>query len=175
MHNYTGYYDRHLKHIYETKGRLNILEIGVDQGNSVYLWRKCFPKANIVGMDIKDVSRKPLVRKAKIDFVIGDQIVQTDLDRVIAKGPYDVIIDDGCHHPSSILTSFKALWPALRQRGQMTSTSGIYVIEDCFHSYKDQQGVPELFTGLTEKIRDIYRYKAASVCFYPNICFIEKT
>ena len=33
--------------------KINILEIGVDNGDSLRLWREYFPNANICGIDIK--------------------------------------------------------------------------------------------------------------------------
>ena len=51
--NRTGFlpiYEKYFS-VFKSK-KINILEIGIDDGGSLKLWRKYFPNANIVGMDI---------------------------------------------------------------------------------------------------------------------------
>ena len=43
-------YDSHL-YQYKNKSDLKVLEIGVYNGGSLYMWKKYFPQAKIVGID----------------------------------------------------------------------------------------------------------------------------
>ena len=72
-------YEKYFNNLRERK--LNILEIGVDKGDSLRLWREYFINANICGIDID-----------KKDFIVnGTEIIQGDqndkvlLDKVAKK------------------------------------------------------------------------------------------
>ena len=59
-------YEKHFAHLKESK--INILEIGVDNGDSLRIWREYFSQANICGIDID-----------KKDFIIENvSILQGD-------------------------------------------------------------------------------------------------
>ena len=44
----------YMKNILHYKNKINILEIGVDNGDSLRIWREFFSKANICGIDIDE-------------------------------------------------------------------------------------------------------------------------
>lgn len=99
-------------------------------GASLKMWEEYFPQANIFSCDILP---ETLVNEGLISSVVCDQYDAGDLIRM-AKGfggNFDVIIDDGCHHPLAQVTSFYTLWPYL-------ADGGIYIIEDV--------GYPELLS-----------------------------
>lgn len=50
-HGYHRVYPHHLNRFCDTTG--NLVEIGVDEGHSLQLWRNYLPKALIHGVDIK--------------------------------------------------------------------------------------------------------------------------
>ena len=55
-HNYMVHYERHLRHLRES--RFTFLELGVGpdgatKGASLFAWRDFFPNARIVGVDIR--------------------------------------------------------------------------------------------------------------------------
>ena len=60
-------YERYLKD-YQDK-EIKILEIGVDKGASLKMWREYFSKATICGLDID----KKDFRIDKVDIIVGDQ------------------------------------------------------------------------------------------------------
>jgi hypothetical protein len=101
---------------------VRVLEIGVDHGGSLQLWKAYFgPQAQIMGIDI-DI-RCCAYEEPQIEvFHTNQRNPPTWID-------WDIVIDDGSHLKADQEASFKALWPATR---------GVYLIEDC-HS-----GFPEI-------------------------------
>ena len=163
-HNYTRYYDTHINGFKPS----NILEIGVKRGASLLLWKKAFPKANISGIDIKDISQKRILRRNKdLNLFIGDQSDREFLKTVVEKKKFDLIIDDGSHRPDDQLASLEFLWPYV-------SKGGFYVIEDLWGQVKNQYKRPVIMNALKNKIDEICFGKVATVAFYPNIVFLRK-
>jgi SAM-dependent methyltransferase len=108
---------------------VTLLEIGCGQGGSLQLWRKYFgPFAQIVGVDIDP--RCAEFAESQIEVRIGDQSDRAFLDSLIREfGSFDIVIDDGGHVMSHILTSFEALYPR---------TNAVYLIEDLHTAYWDE-------------------------------------
>ena len=116
---YGRIYDRHLAHLWTRVHR--VLEIGVDHGGSLQLWKSVFPWAVIVGLDINPACKE--YEEDGIQIVTGDQ---TDTKLLQSLGGFDIVIDDGSHDRTHQSTSFTALWPSTRM---------VYVIEDCHGVY----------------------------------------
>jgi cephalosporin hydroxylase len=123
---YLGLYDAYLAPFRSTPVR--ILEIGVNRGGSLQLWREYFgPKALIYGVDVNpecaDLADPPTQVR------IGSQADPAFLRSVIAEmGTPDIIIDDGSHVARHQQVSFETLFPLL-------AAGGIYVIEDMHTAY----------------------------------------
>ena len=116
---YESYFDR------LREKEINILEIGVDKGDSLRLWRDYFTKAKICGLDIvkKDFSIN------NVEIFCGDQSDHNFLSKIVEKyGKFDIIIDDGSHVSKHIISSFNYLFDYL-------SENGLYIIEDLQTSY----------------------------------------
>ena len=105
---------------------VRVLEIGVDHGGSLQLWKAYFgARAQIVGVDIDP--RCKGYEEPQIQVEIGNQEDPAFWDSLWDHYTgFDIVIDDGSHRKSDQETSFKALWP---------STRGIYLIEDCHFGY----------------------------------------
>ena len=123
---YLSIYERYL-HVYRGTD-VKILEIGVNKGGSLDLWRSYFgPSATIVGIDIdpecaNNVTPPNLVR-------IGSQDDPAFLTSVIDEmGPPDIILDDGSHIGRHQRASFDTLFPLLKD-------NGLYIIEDMHTAY----------------------------------------
>ncbi len=101
----------------------SLLEIGVQYGGSLKMWRNYFQNAQITGMDINKKCAK--YRGDRIDIVIGDQ---QDVALLKSLGNFDIIIDDGGHTMDQQITSFEILWKHI-------NSEGIYVLEDLETSY----------------------------------------
>jgi cephalosporin hydroxylase len=110
--------------------KFTLLEIGVLGGRSVRMWKKYFPNAKIVGLDINpEVKVDP-----GIELVIGSQSDPQVLEEIASKfGPFRIVIDDGSHVVDHMLASFKYLWPYVEKNGW-------YVMEDMLCTYSNAHG-----------------------------------
>jgi 23S rRNA U2552 (ribose-2'-O)-methylase RlmE/FtsJ len=117
-------YDLYFKDFKNKK--INILEIGIDTGNSLKFWRNYFSnRSNIIGIDIikYNFSEKNIFtfqgRQEDINF----------LSKITNKfKKFDIIIDDGSHDCKHIIKSFNFLFNYL-------NNDGIYIVEDLQTSY----------------------------------------
>jgi len=170
---------------YQNKN-INILEIGVDNGDSLRLWREYFSKANICGIDIK----KKKFDITGVEIMCGSQSDNSFLKSVVSKYQnFDIIIDDGSHISKDIISSFKYLFNHLNR-------DGIYIIEDLQTSYLRRYGGSRLnlnkkqtAMNFVKKLADSVNYEhndrpfykknsydglIKSVQFFQNIVFIQK-
>jgi hypothetical protein len=190
-HSYAAAYERHLGHLRDRPIRL--LEIGVgghtdprSGGASLRMWKAFFPRATIVGVDVVD---KSALAEDRIVIVRGNQGDRAFLERLAADhGPFDVVIDDGSHWCTHVITTFSVLFPHLTQHG-------IYAIEDLQTSYWETYGgssgsdrsgtsmtmLQGLVDGLNHAEFDVIGYQPSytdrwvtSITFYHNLAFIQK-
>lgn len=112
------------------KNRINLLEIGVQNGGSLEIWGKYFYNAErIVGCDIDEKCRCVQIDDPRVSVIIGDANDESTQNEIKAKAPiFDLIIDDGSHKSSDIIRSFFRYFPLL-------SEDGIYLVEDLHTSY----------------------------------------
>lgn len=126
FHNYLDFYQKHLPDR-DFSGRL--LEIGVMDGLSMKMWREYYPNAEIVGIDIKDMSMFH-----NTDWQVPESVKLLTLDGTKKAdmqplGMFDVIIDDGSHYMKDQQASFELLYYSQLNKG------GIYILEDLWTSY----------------------------------------
>ena len=116
---YMEIYERHFAKYQGEAVRL--LEIGVDHGGSLQMWKEYFGKGvEITGVDINPVCKE--YEEDQIKVVIADQC-----DPALARlGPFDIVIDDGSHLKQHQSQSFLTLWP---------HCTGTYLIEDCHDGF----------------------------------------
>jgi len=183
-HGFIKIYQKHFSILKDQK--INILEIGVERGDSLRMWREYFTNASICAIDLHD--RNISVDNAEI--LIGDQSDHSFLQSVVNKyGTFDIIIDDGSHQSKHIITSFNFLFNHL-------SDNGIYVIEDLQTSYQPRYGgsrfnlikkkssmnfIKSLADSINYEHKDKPFFKRntfdgciKSISFYQNIAFITK-
>ena len=122
-HGFTKHYQVYLELLRELP--IKLLEIGVQSGASLRMWKQYFPKAQIVGLDYFDV--KPM-EEDRIKIVQGQQKDVKTMEEALLHGPFDIIIDDGSHQNPDIMASFEYLFPRMKP-------GGIYVIEDTTCTY----------------------------------------
>lgn len=108
------------------KKKINILEIGIDTGNSLKFWKNYFSnKSKIVGLDIKKYN----FNDNNIFTYQGRQEDKFFLSTITKKFKrFDIIIDDGSHNCNDIIASFNYLFDYLND-------GGIYIVEDLQTSY----------------------------------------
>jgi hypothetical protein len=115
-----------------TSQPMRILEIGVLNGAGLRLWRKYFshPDTIVVGIDIQPECARFDSPNEGIRVRIGSQDDPKFLQELIEKfGPFDLIIDDGSHRSSHMITSFNCLF------ADGLKESGIYFVEDLHANY----------------------------------------
>jgi hypothetical protein len=120
---YLDNYEREIGHLFDQPGRL--LELGVQRGGSMLLWRDLFPQGQIAGLDLNDVTVPD--ESGRIHIYKGYQQDPKVLDHIAAEmapDGFDVIIDDASHVGEYTAASFWHLFPNHLKPG------GIYVIDD---------------------------------------------
>ena len=158
-HNYIdGFYENEFKK-YQDKENLTILEIGIANGASLYLWAKYFKNAKITGIDIEDRT----VEQWKLDSIkyIFEDGYQQDFVKNI--GFYDIIIDDGPHTLESQLFSLKYYLPKVK-------SGGIFIIEDV----AGNDAVNQLYKNTPDNLKESSRIVdlTASINRYDNMLYI---
>ena len=102
-----------------------LLELGVNKGGSLLLWRDYFPRGSIVGIDIHPP--RDFHPPDRVHVFEGNQADKACLSRVadqMAPGGIDIVIDDASHVGELTKTSFWHLFDNHLKPG------GLYVIED---------------------------------------------
>ena len=101
-HSYlSGYYEREL----ENRDRdINLLEIGVAQGDSLRLWSEWFTGGKITGIEVNDNLPRVLSDYSKINLIIADGFSNETINR-FEDNSFDYIIDDGPHTLRSMIIS----------------------------------------------------------------------
>lgn len=126
-HGYLPIYERFFEPLRDKP--IKLVEIGVGGGESVKTWLEYFTKAQIFGVDIvKDTNpwnTPGAETNLRYTFNQGDQSCKTFLACWIADNGADwnVVVDDGSHQITDIITTFNALWPHVLK-------GGFYVVED---------------------------------------------
>jgi hypothetical protein len=119
-------YDKVFAHLFGGKTVDNFLEIGLFlnelQHTDLNAWTSVFPSANIYGADKKE---SQLFNSGKISTHVIDQEVAASFDALKAAFAveFDVVLDDASHIYANTVTTFEALFPAVK-------TGGMYLIED---------------------------------------------
>ena len=124
IHKWHHYFDIYERHFSPVRGQdIRMLEIGVQRGGSLELWKSYFGAASVIaGLDIDPACAALADERTKI--YIGDQADPALLQRIVAEvGPFDIVLDDGGHRMSQMITSFEALYPKM-------NCPGVYLVED---------------------------------------------
>jgi len=190
-HCYSVLYDNFFKEIQNEN--IRILEMGIGDrdpsiGASLKIWGDYFPNAEIVGLDFnKDVLHIFEVnnKNNRISVHWCDQSNKDSLNNIVniyKDNKFDIIIDDGSHQNNHIIMSFEVFF------SKLLKNEGIYVVEDLYGSYVDnnRNTAIEYFKKLIdEKIYGYNKFQAnitkttndidlQSIYFYRNICFFFK-
>ena len=136
-HSYGEVYDILFKPIQSTAQ--NVLEVGIDKGGSILLWKNYFSNANIYGIDcnqegcihgeilqfLKDAERVVLLTSINAYDSLAIQMIDALSDHNFnqPQPKFDVVIDDGPHTVHSQIKFIELYLPLL-------SENGILIIED---------------------------------------------
>jgi hypothetical protein len=117
FHDYLNLYEKYFLKIRDSYN--NILEIGILNGDSLFIFSEFFPNSKIHAIDIED---KRNLESEKISIYQGDQSDPNLLNR-FEDDYFDVILDDGSHRMNHQQISIGYLFKKLKK-------GGIYIIED---------------------------------------------
>jgi hypothetical protein len=125
---YLAQYDRVLQPWRDQEIRL--LEIGIQNGGSLEIWREFFPKAvKLVGCDVDPLCAELRYSDPRIAVVVADACSEEGLNQVRAHASsFDIVIDDGSHRSSHIVQAFARYFPLI-------SEGGLFIAEDLHCSY----------------------------------------
>lgn len=167
-HNYCIHYDRYFSPIRASARK--VLEIGVGGAESMKMWLDFFPYAAVHGIDIVRDTNDWNTPGAKPDprytYSHGNQSDETMWQCFVANhgSDWDVIVDDGGHCNSEIITSFKMMWPHIRP-------GGMYCIEDLACGYGDgsvhvKPGFKRHMEFISELLDNVNRGELEIDCIY---------
>ncbi|CAL6330602.1 unnamed protein product [Bathycoccus prasinos] len=140
-HGYHEAYGPFLLH-YLCTPNIRLLEIGVQNGNSLKLWQNLFPGHQLIAGVVYGTFGSVKVDEFKSQ--LSDRTVlyhgdQSDanflkqLEKDLKGQKFDVIVDDGSHVPWHQLFTLERIFGTLLKEG------GIYIIEDIETSYWDRK------------------------------------
>jgi hypothetical protein len=139
-HNYGIFYDKNFEHLKNKK--INILEIGSYRGSSAAAFLNYFENANIFCADMNHENF--LFKSRRIKLIQLNYMKKNEVDKFTNnyQNFFDIIIDDGGHYKSHILSNIKNFYNCLKR------DSSLYVIEDFglkFDYLNDIKSEPDIF------------------------------
>ena len=116
-------YLRHYERIFNPfrRSEFTLIEIGIDQGASLRMWSRFFPKATIVGVDNKPDKVRHAADRVIVE--IGSQSSLGFLTDLCKKYHPTIVIDDGSHQARDVLFTFQTMF-------SFVEPGGVYVMED---------------------------------------------
>ncbi|MEH3138876.1 MAG: hypothetical protein PGN37_01600 [Mycobacterium kyogaense] len=144
---YLSRYTREFGHLFERD--IALLELGVQRGGSMHLWRDLFPKGQIAGLDLNVIPVEDT--SGRIHVYQGFQQDKEVLDRIaaeVAPNGFDIVIDDASHLGEYTRDSF---WHLFRHH---LKPGGIYVIDDWGCAYWNEWADGHKFGGSRAALGD---------------------
>ena len=99
---------------------INVLEVGINTGGSLLLWKDYFTQGNIFGVDITDSLSRPKEEYENIKIFLNNGY---DISFVNSLPNLDIVIDDGPHTLETQIAFINLYLPKL-------NPGGMLVIED---------------------------------------------
>lgn len=132
-HDYMRFYEAVLTPYRDST--FTMLELGVGipsrKAPSLRTWKAFFPRAEIVGVDIRKVSKE--FEEDRIHVELGDISKPRVLRRIFNRWKPSIVVDDASHFWSHQITGFKTLFP-------MLPPGGVYICEDVQTSFGAYHG-----------------------------------
>jgi hypothetical protein len=138
-------------HVYEKlmaakrESCVNVLEIGVQAGGSIQLWRDYFTQADVWGLDIEDTLNHihaDLRTDPRVHLSLGTDAYTTEVVEGFHGTSFDFIIDDGPHTLESMLFFVK------NYSGLLTE-DGCLIIEDI----PDIEWIKKIYDATPEELK----------------------
>ena len=134
VHKWVDYFDVYHRYFARFRGMpITFLEVGVQNGGSLRMWREYFgPQARLIGVDVDP--RCKSMEEDGFEIWIGDQADPEFWREFLAKNSsLDIVLDDGGHTMDQQINTFNALFPALVD-------GGVFLCEDTHTSYFPSYG-----------------------------------
>jgi len=133
---WSSYIELYDKLFLEFKDRpINLFEIGIQNGGSLETWASYFQAAkNIIGCDIDPRCNDLRFADPRIKLIVSDinsRFTYEQVTKICSE--LDIVIDDGSHRSTDILSAFGQYFP-------MVVPGGLYVIEDTHTLYWNDWG-----------------------------------
>ncbi len=126
-HNYLSKYEFFIARYKNEK--INVLELGVLEGDSVRMWQNYFSKAEVYGVDINPESKRNEDERIKV--IIGNLDDISFIQSLSDINP-SIIIDDASHSWNQQILALCTLYHTL-------PSGGIYILEDIETSFSAQK------------------------------------
>lgn len=190
IHKWSQYFDVYQHHFARYRGKeVHFLEIGVQSGGSIELWRNYFgPGLRYYGVEVNPYA-KPLFEGPNTKIFTGSQDDREFWRKALAEVPQlDIVLDDGGHTMKQQITTFEELYDRVKE-------GGTYMVEDTGTSYSSFGGEsdgkyggglkkPGTFMEMAkDKIDDLHGWyhkptsfttSTAAISFYDQIVVFEK-
>lgn len=138
--------------------KINLLEIGVQNGGSIEIWSTYFEQAvNLVGCDINTDCGKLSYEDERVTIIIGDAGDSETKCKVLEQSDkFDIVIDDGSHRSSDIVKAFMAYFPVIND-------GGVFIAEDlhCSYWFEFEGGIYDPYSSIAffKRLADIVNYE----------------
>lgn len=181
-HNYTDIYEAYFSGLRDKP--ISILEIGIglkrkddpriahgrnsEGGASIKMWYDYFPQASVHAIDIVPATQ---LDNDRIHTAVVDQSSSESLRAYVESlngKQFDIIIDDGSHHPNHQQLTLDILFPSLK-------SGGLYFIEDLRNDGLGDPGKSGTYTDRALNTRAVLKGFAEQALFpKPNAFLDEK-
>ena len=138
--------------------KINLLEIGIQNGGSLEVWSEYFQKARkIIGCDIDLKCELLKFNDDRITVIVGNANSDECEKKIIQQASeFGIIIEDASHYSSEIVRSFARYFPYLND-------GGIYIVEDLHFSYWEsyEGGLNNPFSAMVffKRLADLVNYE----------------
>ncbi len=128
IHAYLPHYANRFEKIRDRP--VTILEIGVQEGKSLRMWKEYFEQGQIYGIDAVQES---IFEEDRLRCFMGRQEDEGFLRGVVEQtGDFNIVIDDGGHRAIQHVASFEVLWDHVKPGGWYCIEDAITIFDICW-------------------------------------------
>ncbi len=139
-HSYLETYENHLGRI--KSSAKSVLEIGVEEGGSLLMWKRYFETAKITGVDIATKAEQ-FCKDICVNLIVENAYNVEFVEKLRKHyGSFDLIVDDGPH-------SLESMMFFLSNFSSLLTDDGILIVEDI----QSIDWIPNLMEAIPEKFK----------------------
>ncbi len=137
----------------------DLMEIGVLNGKSICVWHAWFPRARVIGVDVRPTGLEDQEQLPRYVFRQGSQADGAFLDLLFEEFDPRIVIEDASHLCVHQIFTFEHIFPRLKP-------GSIYVCEDIHTSFMDESSPYR--AGATETAYDYFQRITRHVAHGPG-------